>query len=77
MNSGKLQPFPPYQKFSDKKMNYGHLTGHNLLSTDADGIISPDILFIVHKAKGNSIYSKPFLSQLHILRFLKAIAISR
>ncbi len=33
-------------------MNYGHRTGYNLLPADADGIISPDILLIVHKAKG-------------------------
>ncbi len=38
-------------------MNYGNWTGHNLQSTDADGIISPNILLIVHKAINNSIYS--------------------
>ena len=54
-------------------MNYGHWTGDNLLSNYADGIISPDILSIVHKAMINSIYSKPFLLKLHILRFLKEV----
>ncbi len=57
-------------------MNYGHWTGCNLLQTDADGIISPDILFIVHKAKVNSIYIKQSLPQQHIIRFQKGSAIS-
>jgi hypothetical protein len=35
-----------------KKMNDGHRTGYNLMHTDADDIISPDIFFIVHKTKG-------------------------
>ena len=58
-------------------MNYGHRTGYNLLPTDADGIISPDILSIVHTAKGYSIYSKQILPQQHILRFQKGSAVSR
>ena len=37
-----------------KKKNYGHLTCYNLLPTDSNGIISPDILFTVHKAMVNS-----------------------
>ena len=37
-------------------MNYGHWTDCVLLPADADGIITPDILFIVHKAKGEFIY---------------------
>ncbi len=41
-------------------MNYGHRTGYNLLRADAEGIISPDILLIVHKAKGKLIYLKQF-----------------
>ena len=58
-------------------MNYGHWTGCNLLPADADGIISPDILYIVHKAKGKSVYLKQILPQLHIVRFQKGNAISR
>ena len=58
-------------------MNYGHWTGCNLLQTDADGIISPDILFIVHKAKVQSIYLKQILPQLHIIWFRKGSASSR
>ena len=65
-----------YTKNTVKKMNYGHWTGCNLLQTDAGGIISPDILFIVHKAKVNSIYMKQSLPQLHIIRFQKDSAIS-
>ena len=57
-------------------MDYGHRTGCNLLQTDADGIISPDILFIVHKAMVNSIYMQQSLPQLHIIRFQKGSAIS-
>ncbi len=33
-------------------MNFSHCTGYNLPPTDADGIISPDIINIVHLAKG-------------------------
>ena len=58
-------------------MKYGHWTGNNLLPTDADGIINPDIHCIVHKAKGDSIYSKQILLQMHILRFQKGSSISR
>ena len=58
-------------------MNYGHWTGYNLLPTDADGIISPDILFIVHKAKGKFIYSKQIPQKLHIIWFQKGSAIIR
>ena len=65
-----------YTKNTVKKMNYGHWTGCNLLQTDAGGIISPDILFIVHKAKVNSIYMQQSLPQLHIIRFQKDSAIS-
>ena len=57
-------------------MNYGHRAGCNLLPTFSDGITSPDILFMVHHAMGNSIYLKKSLPQLHILRFQKGIAIS-
>ena len=57
-------------------MNYGNWTGCNFRQTDADGIISPDILFIVHKAKDKSIYLKQILPQLHIIRFQKDSAIS-
>ena len=57
-------------------MNYGHLTCYNLLPTDADRSISPDILSMVHKAKDNFIYSKQMLSKLRILRFQKGSAIS-
>ena len=35
-------------------MNYGHSTGYNLLPTYADGIISPDILSMVHKMKSEA-----------------------
>ena len=58
-------------------MNYGHWTDCVLLPADADGIITPDILFIVHKAKVKSVYLKQFLPQLHIIRFQKGSAISR
>ncbi len=75
MDSGKYQPFFLYQKYSEK-MNYGHRTGSNLLQTDADGIISPDILFIVHKAKVSSIYLMRIKPQLHIIRFQKGSASS-
>ena len=65
-----------YTKNTVKKMNYGHWNGCNLLQTDADGIISPDILFIVHKAKVNSIYMQQSLPQLHMIRFQKGSASS-
>ncbi len=58
-------------------MNYGHRIGYNLLPADSDGIISPDILLIAHKAKDKSIYLKQCLQQLHIIRFQKGSAISR
>ncbi len=58
-------------------MNYGHRIGYNLLPADSDDINSPDILFIVHKAKGMSIYLKQFLPQLHFIRFQKGSSISR
>ena len=58
-------------------MNYVHRSGYNLLQTDADGIINPDILSIVHTAKGHSIDSKQILPQQFILRFQKGSAISR
>jgi hypothetical protein len=58
-------------------MNYGHRTGYNLLPTDADGSISPDILSMVHKAKDNFINSKQPLPKLNILRFQKGSAISQ
>ena len=64
-----------HTKNTVKKMNYGHKTGCNLLPTDADGIISPDILCMVHKTKGKFIFSKQFLPQLHIIRFQKGSAI--
>ena len=57
-------------------MNYSHSTGCNLLPADADGIISPDISFIVHKAKGKFIFLKQFLQQLHNTRYEKGSAIS-
>ena len=66
-----------YTKNTVKKMNYGHWTGCNLLQTDADGIISPDILLIVHKAKGKSIYLKEILPQRQIKWFQKGSVISR
>ena len=65
-----------YTKNSVKKMNYGHWTGCNLLQTDAGGIISPAIFFIVHKAKGNSIFLKRIHRQQHIIRFQKGSVIS-
>ena len=46
--------FPP-SKNTVKKMNYGHRTGYNLLPTDAGGINRPDMVSIVHKAKGEYI----------------------
>ena len=58
-------------------MNYGHWSSFKLLPIDPEGINSPDIFWIVHKTKGKSIYSKQFLSQLHIIRFQKGSAISR
>ncbi len=58
-------------------MNYGHSIGYSLLHTDADGIISPDLLFVVHMAKGWSIYLKQIRSQLHIIRFQKGSVILR
>ncbi len=58
-------------------MNYGHWTDYNLLPTDADGSISPDILSMVHKAKDNFICSKQPLPKLHILRFQKGNAITQ
>ena len=58
-------------------MNYSHLTGYNLLPTDADGIISPDIVSIVHMAKGYLIFAKPILPKLHIIRFQKGSADSQ
>ena len=58
-------------------MNYCHWTGCNLLPTNSDGIVSPDIIWIVHKTKGKIIYSKQFLPQLHIIRFQKGSAIYR
>ena len=67
----------PHTKNTVKKMNYGHWTGDNLLYADADGVVSPDIFSIVHKAMSNSIYSKQFLLKLYILRFQKGSAISR
>ena len=66
-----------HTKNTVKKTNYGHWTGCNLLPTDSDGIISPDIICMVHKTKGKSIYSKQFFAQLHIIRFQKGSAISR
>ena len=54
-------------------MSYSHWTGYNLLPTDADGIINPDILFIVHKAKGKFIFLKRMFPELHILRFQKVV----
>ena len=60
------------------KMKCGHWTGYNLLPTYADGIISPDILSIVHKMKSKTPYSKQIVPQLHILRaFQKGSANSR
>ena len=58
-------------------MNYGHWTGCNWLATDADGIISPDIIFMVHKAKRKLIYSKQIPPKLHIIWFQKGSAIIR
>ena len=57
-----------HTKNTVKKVNYGHRTSYNLLTTVTDSIISPDISCIVHKAKGNFIYSKRLLPQLRILR---------
>ena len=57
-------------------MYCGNWTGCNLLQTDAGGIISPDIIFIVHKAKVNFIYMQQSLPQLHIIRFQKGSASS-
>ena len=58
-------------------MNYGLWTVYNLLPTDADGIVSPDILIIVHDTKGEFIHLKEFIQQLHIIRFKIGSAISR
>ena len=58
-------------------MNVSHCTGYNLPPTDTDGIISPDIVNIVHPAKGLLIFSKPILPQLHIIRFQKGSAHSQ
>ncbi len=68
-----------HTKNTVKKIKYGHWSGCNLLPTDADGIISPDILCMVHTTKDMSIYSNQFLPQLHIIRFQKGTgsAISR
>ena len=52
--------FGRYKK-TEKKHNYSHLTGYNLLPTDADGIISPDIFSMVHKTMVKIVYSKQFL----------------
>ena len=52
MDLGKIRAIFSYEKKNRKKMSYGHGTGCNLLPADADGIISPDILLIVHQAKG-------------------------
>ena len=68
--------FGRYKK-TEKKHNYSHLTGYTLLPTDADGIISPDILTTLHKAMVKFVYSKQFFPQLHILRFQEGNTISR
>jgi hypothetical protein len=81
----KLRAFPqttvsryfPIPKNTVKKMNFSHYTGSNLPPTDADGIISPDIVNIVHLAKGKLIFIKPILTQLHIIRFQKGSAHSQ
>ncbi len=50
-------------------MIYGHWTGYNLLPSDADGKIRPDIISMMRQVKGKFIYSKPVLPQLQILLF--------
>ncbi len=65
-----------YTKKYSEKNEFCHWTGCNLLQTDADGIFTPDIVFVVHKAKCNSIYMKQIHPQLHIIRFHKDSAIS-
>jgi hypothetical protein len=57
-----------------KKMKCGHLTGYNLLPTYADGIISPDILSIVHKMKYKTTYLKQIVPQQHILRAFQRVS---
>ena len=64
-------------KKNRKKKNYGHLTGCNILPTDADGLMSPDSLSMVHLTMVEFVYSKQFNPQLHILRFQKGNTISR
>ena len=59
------------------KNNYGQRTGCNLLPKVADGIVSPEIHLMVHKAHGKFIYLKQILPQLHIIRFQKGSSISR
>jgi hypothetical protein len=50
-----------------KTMIYVHCIGYNLLPTYAAGIIRSDILFIVHKTKYKTPYSKPIVSKPHII----------
>ena len=58
-------------------MNYSKWTVCNLPSTDANGLTSPDILFIVNVAIAQFNYSKQILSQQRIIRFQKGSAIAR